>query len=174
MPGPGQGKHSPKRKRCKNTFNLNANIVAVNTIMTASSIMALSMTTVLPTLLLPSDATAIDTHTSKMAANTAYTALLPATTETTVDAATLSTNNETSQLLHFTYSHEEVQQLLEDAKLDGWQAGFEEGHRTRRKTGHKEGKEEGHTKGHTEGYEYGYDMCWRISEHRQEEAHKKG
>jgi hypothetical protein len=60
-----------------------------------------------------------------------------------VDTVTLSINNKTSQALPFTYSHEEVQQLLEDARLDGWQARFEEGHKTGRKTGKEEGKGRG-------------------------------
>jgi len=43
-----------------------------------------------------------------------------------IDTATaaLPANNESSQPLEFTYSHEEVQGLLEDARLDGYQEGF--------------------------------------------------
>ena len=104
------------------------------------------------------------------------TANMPATDATCVSTATAtsSTNNETLQPLPFTYSHKEVQLLLENAKLNGYQEGFEEGHRTGKKTGIEEGKEEGHNKGHMEGYKYGYDACQQIGEQRQEEAHKKG
>jgi len=68
---------------------------------------------------------------------TAGTAANDANNATHVDTATamLPAKDKTSQPLPFTYSHEEVQQLLEDTRLKGWQAGFEEGHRTGRKTG---------------------------------------
>jgi len=92
--------------------------------------------------------------TDEMAPKTgSYTALLTTTTDavtTTAGAAANNTNDmmhidtataalETSQPLLFTYSHEEVQQLLEDTRLEGWQARFEEGHRTGRKMGQEEG-----------------------------------
>ena len=66
-----------------------------------------------------------------------------------VDTATavLPANDEPSQPLEFTYSHEEVQGLLEDARLDGYQEGFEEGHKIGRKTGHEEGKEDSYEGG---------------------------
>ena len=92
--------------------------------------------------------------TDEMAPKTgSYTALLTTTTDavtTTAGAAAndandvmhvdtaiaaLPANDTTSQPLPFTYSHEEVQQLLEDTRLEGWQARFEEGHRTGRKMG---------------------------------------
>ena len=68
---------------------------------------------------------------------------MPATNATCISTATtaLSTNDETLQPPPFTYSHEEVQLLLENAKLDGYQEGFEDGHRTGKKTGIEEGKE---------------------------------
>ena len=91
-------------------------------------------------------------------------------TTTANTATTMSPPNDSApDTSSFTYGHDEVQQLLEDARLDRWEARFEEGQRTGRKTGHEEGKE-----GHNEGYEYGYDTCRQVSEPRQEEAHKKG
>ena len=41
MPGPGQGKHSQKKKRRENfAFNLNANIAAVNAILNTDTLIA--------------------------------------------------------------------------------------------------------------------------------------
>ena len=42
----------------------------------------------------------------------------------TLATSPLSASPDTSP---FTYSHKEVQQLLEDARLDGWDEGYEEG-----------------------------------------------
>jgi hypothetical protein len=51
MPGPGQGKRAQKKSH-GNTFDLNANIAAINTVMTAPSTAVPSTTTAtLPTLL---------------------------------------------------------------------------------------------------------------------------
>jgi len=120
--------------------------------------------------------TALLTTTMDAVTTTAGTATNNANDMMHVDTATaaLPPNDSTPDMDSFTYSHKEVQELLEDAKLDGYQEGFEEGHRIGRKTGHKEGKEEGHSEGHMEGYKYGYDVCWQIDERRQEEVHRKG
>ena len=40
MPGPGQGKHSQKKKWRENTFNLNMNIVAINALMNTETLTA--------------------------------------------------------------------------------------------------------------------------------------
>jgi hypothetical protein len=141
---------------------------------------------------------------NETAANTAsYTALQATTTTTTrattanaapndsndannatrVDTATdvSSTNDVDSQPLSFTYSHEEVQQLLEDVRLEGWQQGFEEGHRTGRKTGHEEGKEDGYEEGYDEGsrkwgegYREGYEAKGKLNQEKEERVWKEG
>ena len=174
-------------------FNLDTNMASVNAVMTAPSTTTpnarLATLSTLPHNVVITAAVLTDETASKTGS---FTALLTTTMDavtTTAGAAandtndvmhvdtttaTLPANNETLQPLLFTYSHEEVQLLLEDAKLDGYQEGFEEGHRIGRKTEHEEGKEEGHSEEHTEGYEYGYNVCWWIDEKRQEEVHKKG
>jgi len=97
--------------------------------------------------------TALLTTTMDAVTTTAGAATNNANNATHIDTATamLPPNDSTPDMDSFTYSHEEVQELLEDAKLDGYQEGFKEGHRIGRKTAHKEGKEEGHSEGHTEG-----------------------
>ena len=40
MPGPGQGKHSQKKKWHENPFNLNANIAAVNAVLNTDTLTA--------------------------------------------------------------------------------------------------------------------------------------
>jgi hypothetical protein len=193
MPGPGQGKRSNKKKWHENTSNLNVSIAAVNAIMTALNTATPNASLATSEPLPPNDATTTAPPANETASNahpfTPMQSTAITTTTTSADAATNNTNdethwhintaassinNKTSQTLPFTYSHEEVQQLLEDARLDGWQAGFEEGHKTGRKTGKEEGKEEGYNKGHTEGYKYRYNMRQRLGEQREDEAHKGG
>ena len=98
---------------------------------------------------------AINTITTASSTMALSATMAPSTT--LLPSNTTATSISTPDTSSFTYSHKEVQQLLEDARLDGYQ----------------EGKEEGHSSGHTEGYEYGYDACRWISEQRQEEAQKK-
>jgi flagellar biosynthesis/type III secretory pathway protein FliH len=193
MPGPGQGKHSNKKKWRENASNLNVSIAAVNAVMTASNMATPNASLATSEPLPPNDATTTAPPANETASNarpftptqstavTTMTTSADAATNNTndethwhVNTAALSINDKTSQTLPFTYSHEEVQQLLEDARLDGWQAGFEEGHKTGRKTGKEEGKEEGYNEGHMEGYEYGYDTRRRLGEQREDEACKGG
>jgi len=90
-------------------------------------------------------------------------------------------NDKTLQPLLFTYSHEEVQQLLEDARLEGYQEGFEEGHGTGRKTGHEEGKGDSYKEGYNEGsrkweegYREGYEAKGELNQEKEERVRKKG
>jgi flagellar biosynthesis/type III secretory pathway protein FliH len=93
--------------------------------------------------------TSIITTTTAKAAT--YIATNDANDTMRVDTATdiSSMNDIDSEPLLFTYTHNEVQKLIEEAQLGGWQQGFEERHRTGRKTG----KEEGKADGYEEGYE---------------------
>jgi hypothetical protein len=75
-------------------------------------------------------------------------------------------NNVDSQPPPLIYNHEEVRLLLENAKLEGWQEGFEEGHRTGRKTGYEEGKED--------GYKEGYEAREKLGQEKEEKAWRKG
>jgi flagellar biosynthesis/type III secretory pathway protein FliH len=198
MPGPGQGKQSHKKKWRENVSNLNANIAAVNAVMTASSTSAANTRTATLATLPSSAVTTAAVLTDETVPETSsYTATLP--TKTT-DTATTTANtvavdaNDASNTTRvdtatatsptnepFTYSHDEVQQLLEDARLDGWQEGFEEGHRTGRKSGHEEGREDGYEAGYDEGskkwiegHEEGYSMGRKMAERKAEEAWKRG
>ena len=74
-----------------------------------------------------------------------------------------------------------MQQLLENAKLDGYQEGFEQGHRTGRKTWKEEGKEHGYNKGYEEesrkwmeSYKAGYDVKGKLDQEKEERACKEG
>jgi hypothetical protein len=113
--------------------NTNVDIAAVNAIMMATSTAALTARMATPAMLLPSDAK--NPLANKTVPNTASYTILQTTTATTtataVDAASTNVTNDTSNEMHvdtataasptnelFTYSHEEVQQLLEDARLD--------------------------------------------------------
>ena len=120
------------------------------------------------------------------ATTTAATAAVDTTNandKTFVNTATTasSTNDVDSEPQPFTYSHEEVQELLEDMRLEGWQQGFEEGHRTGRKTGQEEGKADSYNEGYNEGsrkwgegYREGYDAKGKLEQEKGEQAHKKG
>jgi hypothetical protein len=153
MPGPGQGKRTQKKKWRENASNLNANITAVNAVITASNTMAPSATVATLTTLLPSDVTAVTPPANEMAPKTAsYTASLPTTSISTTGVTTSDPNNasninaidSTPDTSSLTYSHEEVRILLEEARLDGYQEGYDEGN------------EEG-SKRLMEGYRDGYE-----------------
>jgi len=200
MPGPRQGKHSQKRKWHENTFNLDANMASVNAVMTAPSTTAPNTRTATLSTLPPNVVTTAVVLTDETASKTgSYTALLTTTTDavtttagaaannannvTHIDTATavLPANDESLQPLEFTYSHEEVQELLEDARLDGYQEGFKEGHKTGRKTGHKEGKEDGYEGGYNkgsrkwgEGYREGYKAKGKLNQEKEERVWKEG
>ena len=167
MPGPGQGKRSQKKKWRDNALSLNESTTAVNAVITAPSTSAPTTTTATPTMSSLSDISAAEPPATQ--ATTADTAAPDANDTSTAMSSTNDTDSPP-----FTYSHNEVQQLLEDARLDGWQKGFNEGHKTGRKTGIEQGKEEGYNEGHSEGFEYGYDARRRLGEQREAEARKKG
>jgi len=170
MPGPGQGKQGNKKKWRENALNMNANIASINIVM------------------------AMDLLAKEMGPNTAsYTAVQTNAVTTTAGAATndamhidtatavLPANDKSSQPLEFTYSREEVQQLLEDARLDGYQEGFKEGHKTGRKTGHEEGKEDGYEEGYNEGsrkwgegYREGYEAKGKLNQEKKERVRREG
>jgi flagellar biosynthesis/type III secretory pathway protein FliH len=191
MPGPGQGKRAHKKKWRENASSLNANIATVNTVTTASSTSALHARMATLTTLPPSDVTTTAEITDERPQDiSSHTATQPTTTTTTADAATHDANDETCVDTAtaasptnepFTYSHEEVQQLLEDARLDGYQEGFEQGHRVGRKTGREEGKEDGYNEGYEEGsrkwiegHEAGYEAGKKMGKEKEETARKNG
>jgi flagellar biosynthesis/type III secretory pathway protein FliH len=100
-----------------------------------------------------------------------------------VDTATnvSSMYNVNSEPLPFTYTHDEVQKLIEEAQLGGWQQGFEEGHRTGRKTGKEEGKADGYEEGYEEGsrkwiegHKAGYEAGKKMGKEKEETAHRNG
>ena len=173
MPGPGQGKRRNKKKWRENTLNMNANITAINVVMA---------TDLLTKETGPNMASYTAAQTNAVT-TTAGAATNNASDVTHIDtaAATLPANDETSQPLLFTYSHEEVQLLLEDARLEGYQEGFEEGHRMGRKTGHEEGKEDGYEEGYNEGsrkwgegYREGYEAKGKLNQEKEERVRKEG
>lgn len=193
MPDPGQGKRAHKKWWHENASNLDADIAAVNAIMKASSTATSNAKIAASALSALHSSTTTASFMSETAPNLSYTAALPTTATDTVkstantaaidasnathiDTATATSplNDSTPDTDSFTYSHEEVQLLVEEAKLDRWQEGFDEGHKTGRNTGIKEGKEEGYNEGHGEGYEYGYDARRRIGEQREGEVCKAG
>jgi hypothetical protein len=124
--------------------NLNVNTTAVNTVIMASNTMA-PLTTLLCidtiTITTPANETATNlalyTEPKLTTAHPTTAATVDATTikvndssnTTSIDIATAAPlpNNSSPDTSSFTYSHEEVQQLLEDARLDGWEEGYEEG-----------------------------------------------
>jgi hypothetical protein len=155
MPGPGQGKRSQKKKWHENASNTNANIAAVNAVMTASSTAALTAKMATSATLPLSDVTTtagitdetaqdISSHTATQpttataTANTAAVDTNDASNAMHVDTATSasSTNNVDSQQYPFSYN--EVQELLDEVRLEGWREGMEEGY----KMGKKKGVEE--------------------------------
>jgi hypothetical protein len=97
-------------------------------------------------MLPPSDITTAAELTDETSQESSHTAIQPTTATATANAAAVDTNNASNAMrvdtatatsttndnsIHsplFVYSHEEVQRILEDARLEGWQAGLEEGH----------------------------------------------
>jgi hypothetical protein len=155
MPGPGQGKHSQKKKWCKNAFNLDMNIAAVDTVMTALSTTALKVKSATLATLPPSARSLLQPNPQMKEHKPApHAATKPTTAMTTENAATTAPSPDTSS---FTYSHEEVQQLLEDARLDGWEEGYEEGSKRLMK-----------------GYRDGYEARWKLDQEKGKQACKKG
>ena len=175
----------------------NANIAAINAVMMASNTTAPNarMTTLsmLPHSTITTTAVLIDETAPNMASyiaaqtnavtTSAGTAANDANDMMHIDTATAMSpaNDETSQLLQFTYSHEEVQQLLEDARLEGYQEGFEEGHETGRKTGHEEGKEDSYEERYNKGsrkwgedYRKGYEVKGKLNKEKEERVQKEG
>ena len=82
-----------------------------------------------------------------------------ASNATSIDKATAtpSLNNSAPDMSSFTYSHEEVRQLLEDAKLDGWEEGYEEG-----------------SKKLMESYKDGYEARQKLDEEKRRESMQGG
>jgi hypothetical protein len=116
-------------------------------------------------------------------ANTAAVDTNNANSMTRIDTATAVSpaNDVSSQPQQFTYTHEEVQELLEDAQLEGWQRGFEEGYGTGKKMGREEGKEDGYEAGYeegskkwAEGHDEGYEAGRKLGKEKEETACKIG
>jgi hypothetical protein len=149
---------------------LNANITAVNAVIMASNTMAPSATVATLTTSLPSDVTAVTPPANEMAPKTAsYTASLPTTSISTTgvttsnpnDASNINAIDSTPDTSSLTYSHEEVCILLEEARLDGYQEGYDKGN------------EEG-SKRLMEGYRDGYEAQWKLDQEKEEQPHKTG
>jgi hypothetical protein len=162
MPGLGQGKRSNKKKWHENASKFNMNIAAVNAVMTASNTAALNTRTAMSELLPPNDATATAPPASETATNTANPSISDETNETRVDTATAAS---TSQPHLLTYTQNEVQELLDEARLEGWREGMEEGYRMGKKKGVKDGREE-YEKSLLEGHKLG------IKNGKEEEQRK--
>ena len=120
MPGPGQGKRGQKKK-WRESAHPKTDIAAVNNVMNIGTLTVrtdpLANETAPPTT--------IATTTANTAANNANDT--NSTTNVDANTAVSSPVNPTPDTSSLTYSHEEVRILLEDAKLDGWQEGYEEG-----------------------------------------------
>jgi hypothetical protein len=191
MPGPGQGKQNNKKKWCKDMSKLSMNITAINAVMIALSTPNARMATL--TALPPSVVTTAAELTDETAQESFCTATQLTIATTTANTAAASTINTNDQMLintaisasttnePFTYSHNKVQQLLEDARLNGWQEGFKEEHRTGRKIRHKEGKEDSYAEGYEEGskkwfegHKKGYSAGQKMVEEKVGEAWKRG
>jgi hypothetical protein len=129
---------------------LNANITAVNAVMTAPSTLNAKSAT-LATLPLSAVTTTSEPTDETTQEAGPHEARPPATPR---DATTTASSPDTSS---FTYSHKEVQQLLEDARLDGWEEGYEEG-----------------SKRLMEGYRDGYEARRKLDQEKGEQACKKG
>jgi hypothetical protein len=128
MPGPGQGKHAQKKKRREN-----ANIAAVNAVLNTDTLTA---------------------RADPLANETAPLQIMMATTATAAASSPVDPALDTSS---FTYSHDEVQQLLEGARLDGWEEGYEEG-----------------SKRLMEGYRDGYEAGKKLGLEKEETARRNG
>lgn len=131
MPGPGQGKRGNKKKWRENT--LSANIMAVNAVFNT----------------ITADPLANET------APSIGTAAADSNDETRVDTATAASSiNADSQLYPPTYMYDEVQELLDEARLEGWREGMDEGYRMGKQKGVEDGREE-YKKSLLEGHDLG-------------------
>lgn len=140
--------------------------------MTVLSTAALTARTATSAPSSPNDATATPSLTNEMAPNTVlhvaplYTKTTTATTAnimdaniandaTHVDTATVTSSDDaTSQPPLFTYTHEEVQVLLDEARLEGWEEGMEEGLKIGKERMLENGQKM-HEKGRRIGYRLG-------------------
>ena len=175
MPGPGQGKRSQKKKWRDNALSLNENKTAVNAVTTAPSTSAPIATTVTATVPSPNDETAISPPANETAPNKApYLDQLSTTSVVTTTTAKMATYKETdnaSDATHidkptaapgtvdinperYPFSYNEVQELLDEARLEGWREGMDEGYKMGKNKGVEDGRKE-YEKGLQEGYELG-------------------
>jgi hypothetical protein len=154
MPGPGQGKHSQKKKQRENAFNLNANIASVNAVMNTETL-------TVRTDPFANETAPQTTTTANTATSTADTAPISTPCNgndaTCINTAASSPVDPAPDTSSFTYSHEEVQQLLESARLDGWEEGYEEG-----------------SKKLMEGYRDGYEAGKKLGLENEEMARGNG
>ena len=132
MPGPGQGKQGNKKKWRDNT--LSTNFAAINAVI---------------------DTTATYPLASKTTWNTG-TAATDANNETCVNTATTTSSmNHVDLQPHLsTYTHNEVQELLDEVWLEGWREGMDEGYKMGKQKGVEDGREEC-KKSLLEGHELG-------------------
>ena len=150
MPGPGQGKQGQKKK-WRESAHSKTDIAAVNNVMNIGTLTA--RTDPLANEMAPP--TTIATTTAYTAANNANDT--SSMTNVNANMAVLSPVNLTPDTSSSTYSHEEVHILLEEAKLDGWQEGYEEG-----------------SKKLMEGYRDGYEARRKLEDEKEERDCKEG
>ena len=120
-------------------------MAAVSTIMMAPSMTAPNTKTTTLTMLPPSAVITATAHTDEMALKTKSPPTNDASSAsntTDIDTATAASPpvDPTLNTSSFTYSHEEVWQLLENARLKGWEEGYEEGSK-RLMEGYRDGYE---------------------------------
>ena len=128
-----------------------ADIAAINTIMNIGTLTA--RTDPLTNEITPP--TTIATTTANTATNNANDT--NSTTNVDTNMAVSFPVNLTPDTSSLTYSHEEVRILLEEAKLDGGQAGYEEG-----------------SKKLMEGYRDGYEARRKLDKEKEERECKEG
>jgi hypothetical protein len=147
MPGPGQGKRAHKKKWRDNARN------AATTCATTTTTVPTTTDTAAATAIDANDATCIDTATAA------------------------SSNDATLQPQQFTYTHEEVRVLLQEARSDGWEEG--------RMIGYEDGLEDGKdcledakTESYREGREAGYKEArlanGKVEVQKYEEGQSEG
>jgi hypothetical protein len=114
MPGPGQGKRGQKKKWCESAHP-NANIAAVNTVMSTDTLTATMEAEInTATTKLPATST-LATTTAQMDTNEAA----DDRNDEVVNATTAtSSGNDSAPPLLVTYNYEEIQQLLHDVRLE--------------------------------------------------------
>jgi hypothetical protein len=157
MPGPGQGKQSHKKKWRKNA-HLNANIAAINTVMATSSFTNAAAP-------VSRQFTAIEPATTTIIETTVHPAPNEADHVDTATAASSKNDIDSQQPQPLLYTHKEVQELLEEAQLEGWREGMEEGYKREKKQGAEEMQEKAE-KGQLEWYELG-------TQHGKEQEQRK-